>query len=114
LFIPQSPSPSGQLGTQLLIPSGVEADDVAWLCAKLELTKPAVIGHSMGGNVVLKLAARYPGLPASIVLLDTVMLVPQPLLDPIRQLAQALKGPEYNSVVRQIWEPLFLASDEPE
>jgi pimeloyl-ACP methyl ester carboxylesterase len=89
------------------------ADDLAWLCAKLGLTKPAVIGHSMGGNVVLEFAARYPDLPASIVLLDTVMLVPQPFLEPLRPLAQALKGPEYLSVVRQLWEPLFLATDDP-
>ena len=34
------------------------ADDLAWPCTELELTKPVVVGHSMGGNVALKLAAR--------------------------------------------------------
>jgi pimeloyl-ACP methyl ester carboxylesterase len=27
------------------------ADDLAWLCTELALTKPIVVGHSMGGNV---------------------------------------------------------------
>jgi pimeloyl-ACP methyl ester carboxylesterase len=45
------------------------ADDLAWLCTELALTKPIVIGHSMGGNVALELAARYPEIPASIVLI---------------------------------------------
>ncbi len=38
----------------------VFADDVAWLCAELELTKPILIGHSMGGIISFDLAARYP------------------------------------------------------
>src|SRR6202045_1741274 len=67
----------------------------------------------MGGNVVLEFAARYPDLPASIVLLDTVMLVPQPLLEPLRPLAQALKGPDRLLSVRQLWEPLFPDTDDP-
>ena len=33
-------------------------DDLVWLCGQLELTKPVVIGHSMGGNIALELAAR--------------------------------------------------------
>jgi pimeloyl-ACP methyl ester carboxylesterase len=43
------------------------ANDLAWLCEKLRLIKPVVIGHSMGGNIALELAARYPHVPASIV-----------------------------------------------
>ena len=36
------------------------ADDLAWLCERLRLIKPVVIGHSMGGSIALELAARYP------------------------------------------------------
>jgi pimeloyl-ACP methyl ester carboxylesterase len=57
------------------------ADDLAWLCTELSLVKPTVVGHSMGGNVVLELAARYPGLLCSIVMIDSVMFTPQALLD---------------------------------
>ena len=40
------------------------ADDLAWLCTELALTKPIVVSHSMGGIVALELAARYPEIPA--------------------------------------------------
>ncbi len=39
------------------------ADDLAWMCQRLELAKPVVVGHSMGGIVVFDLAARYPICP---------------------------------------------------
>src|SRR5690242_8544380 len=39
------------------------ADDLAWLCERLGVQKPVVIGHSMGGNIALELAARHPDLP---------------------------------------------------
>lgn len=52
------------------------ADDLAWLCAELGLMKPIVVGHSMGGNVALELAARYPKIPASIVLIDSIVFPP--------------------------------------
>ena len=38
------------------------ADDLAWLCNELEIAKPVAIGHSMGGLIVLELAARFPDL----------------------------------------------------
>src|SRR3982075_2427821 len=38
------------------------ADDIAWQCAQLGLQKPVVIGHSIGGAVVLALWGGDPGL----------------------------------------------------
>lgn len=35
------------------------ADDLARLCSEIELERPMVVGHSMGGQVALDLAARY-------------------------------------------------------
>jgi pimeloyl-ACP methyl ester carboxylesterase len=40
------------------------ADDLAWVCERLALARPVVVGHSMGGIVAFDLAARYPELPA--------------------------------------------------
>src|SRR3712207_692755 len=34
------------------------ADDLAWICDRVELEKPVVVGHSMGGIVAFDLAAR--------------------------------------------------------
>ena len=36
------------------------AEDLVWLCRQLAVEKPVVVGHSMGGNVALELAASYP------------------------------------------------------
>ena len=37
-------------------------DDVAWLCGKIGLEKPVVIGHSMGGVIGMNLARKHPEL----------------------------------------------------
>src|SRR5262245_13188646 len=47
------------------------ADDLAWLCRELDLVKPLVIGHSMGGIATFELAGRFPDLPSAIVLVDS-------------------------------------------
>jgi pimeloyl-ACP methyl ester carboxylesterase len=52
------------------------ADDLAWMCRRLELVKPVVAGHSMGGIVAFDLAARYPDLPSAVVMLDAAVVLP--------------------------------------
>lgn len=37
------------------------AEDVAWLCRELELERPVIVGHSMGGVIALNVARRWPG-----------------------------------------------------
>lgn len=46
------------------------ADALAGFIAALGLSKPVVVGHSLGGAVVMSLAARSPDLPRAIVLVD--------------------------------------------
>jgi len=43
------------------------AEDLVWLCRQLAVEKPVIVGHSMGGNVALELAASYPDFAAAIV-----------------------------------------------
>jgi pimeloyl-ACP methyl ester carboxylesterase len=43
------------------------ADDVAWFCEEVGIAQPVVVGHSLGGDVVIELAARHPALPRAIV-----------------------------------------------
>ena len=57
------------------------ADDLAWTRARLNLKKPVVIGHSMGGVVALELTARFPELPRAVITLDSPVVAPQALLD---------------------------------
>jgi len=49
----------------------VYADYLAAFIAALKLEKPAVVGHSLGGTVVMSMAARNPALAGAIVLIDS-------------------------------------------
>lgn len=88
------------------------ADDLAWLCRELALIKPIVVGHSMGGNVALELAARHPQTPASIVMIDSVILPDQLFVDALRPLAEALRGPDYLTASQQALLSLCLTTDD--
>jgi pimeloyl-ACP methyl ester carboxylesterase len=46
------------------------ADDLAGLAGALGLERPVVAGQSWGGNVVLSLAARHPGVAAAVACVD--------------------------------------------
>lgn len=54
------------------------ADDLACLCAQLEIEKPVIIGHSLGGMIPVEVAARYPSLPRALVLVDPGPIAPLP------------------------------------
>jgi len=47
------------------------ADRLAGFIAALKLEKPVVVGHSLGGAVVMSMAARNPALAKAIVLIDS-------------------------------------------
>jgi pimeloyl-ACP methyl ester carboxylesterase len=88
------------------------ADDLAWLCSALGLEKPIIVGHSMGGNIALELAARYPETPASVVLIDSIILQRQLFVDALQPLVEAVRGPEYISACQQLFLSLCLAIDD--
>jgi pimeloyl-ACP methyl ester carboxylesterase len=87
------------------------ADDLAWLCDRLDVAKPVVVGHSMGGNIGFELASRYPDLPAAVVALDSAIVRPDWLAPAARQHAAALRGPDYQQVQREYAEAFFLPTD---
>src|SRR5260370_14890319 len=88
------------------------ADDLAWFCEKLRLIKPIVIGHSMGGNIVLELAARYPEVPASIVLLNSFVFMPQAILDMQKAVLDGIRGSGYVAAYRESTSRLFIPTDD--
>jgi pimeloyl-ACP methyl ester carboxylesterase len=48
------------------------AEEIAGYIRANRLKRPAVIGHSMGGSIALMMAARYPELPAKVMVVDMV------------------------------------------
>jgi pimeloyl-ACP methyl ester carboxylesterase len=54
------------------------ADDVAWLCEQIGMSLAVLVGHSMGGQVVLDLAARHPDLVGAVVMVDAAPIVRSP------------------------------------
>jgi pimeloyl-ACP methyl ester carboxylesterase len=92
----------------------VFADDVAWSCTQLGLSKPILIGHSMGGIVAFDLAARYPDLPGAIVMLDAAIVLPASARAGIPRFLEGLRGPDYATVLRNyVSAALFLPTDDP-
>ncbi|HEX9167759.1 MAG TPA: alpha/beta hydrolase, partial [Roseiarcus sp.] len=53
------------------------ADDVAFVCDHLGLSRAVAIGHSMGGVVAFALASRHPELLSALVMLDSGIVLPQ-------------------------------------
>jgi pimeloyl-ACP methyl ester carboxylesterase len=75
---------------------GAFADDVAALCTQAGVARPVVVGHSMGGTVVLELAARYPELPRAVVMVDAAPITASTeAASAAAALAAALRGPDH-------------------
>jgi len=71
------------------------ADDVAWLCGEMHVARPVLVGHSMGAQVVLDVAARHPDLAAAVVLLDAAPIVGgSPAMAMAAELGASLAGPD--------------------
>jgi pimeloyl-ACP methyl ester carboxylesterase len=93
----------------------VLADDVAWLCERLGIRQPVLVGHSMGGTVALAVAARYPSLPLAIVALDGRLAPTPEAVAGMERLVASLRGPGYRAVARRFCdETFFLPTDDPE
>jgi pimeloyl-ACP methyl ester carboxylesterase len=70
------------------------ADDLAQFCAKTEIDKPVVAGHSLGGMIAVELAARHPSVPRALVLVDPGPMDPLPeTVEFFREFAEQLDGP---------------------
>ena len=71
------------------------ADDVAWLCNLVHVERPVLVGHSMGGQVVLEVAASHPDLACAVVLIDAAPIVAgSPAIEMAAEFGAALDGPD--------------------
>jgi len=90
------------------------ADDLAWVCARLELENPVVVGHSLAGRICLALAASYPHLPLAVVAMDATIVPPLDRLEMMRPWIESLQTPAYREELRRFFSGFFLPTDDPE
>ncbi len=90
------------------------ADDLAWVSAQLDLVRPLVIGHSLGGIVALALAANHPDVVGAIVALDSVLLVGDARKAAMTTLLERLRSDDYLRVVREYFAGFFDPFDDRE
>lgn len=88
------------------------ADDVAWLCGQLKVEKPAIVGHSMGGNVALEVARRHPKLLSAVVMVDSCIIAPEALGPALASMGEGLRGPDHREVSNQIVDGVSLPTDD--
>ena len=80
----------------------VFAEDLVWLCARQQITNPIIVGQSMGGNMALEIAARYPDFPAALVLLDSGVFFPASAGTAFAGYLEGLRGPNFADEIRKI------------
>lgn len=92
------------------------ADDLRAFCEVIGITRPVVLGHSMGGFVAMLYAARHPGHPAALILQSTMARFDLPrLVDGFRGVAgeavAGLAGRDYGGdpVSDAEWATVFAA-----
>jgi pimeloyl-ACP methyl ester carboxylesterase len=89
------------------------AEDIHWLSATLSLPPAIVIGHSMGGEVALELAATYPEDVSAICLIDSVLFPSESFTMQLRRTESQLAGPNYLEVLRRLAGSFFIETDDP-
>jgi pimeloyl-ACP methyl ester carboxylesterase len=92
------------------------ADDVDWLIQTLGLSRPVVVGHSMGGVVAAALARKSPGSVCAVILIDSPIVPFGPQLRPVVDgILQGLKGPGYRQLAEGFLRSfMFSEQDAPD
>ena len=90
------------------------ADDLAWLCGQLGLNRPIVCGHSMGGFVVLVMAARHPDHVRARILVDSPFVRMEDFEARIGPIVESWKQPDYRPAVSAFIDTMFSPADDPQ
>jgi pimeloyl-ACP methyl ester carboxylesterase len=89
------------------------ADDLAWVCRELEIERPIVVGHSMGGTIALELGANHPGSAAAVVMVDSYICLPTAFLEAMRAFSEDLKGESYIQAIELGLSGLYIPGEDP-
>jgi pimeloyl-ACP methyl ester carboxylesterase len=74
-------------------------EDAVWLIKKLDLQKPVLVGHSMGGIISLNIVRRHPELASAVIFIDSTLLpLPEASGALVEPLYAGLQTPAYASV----------------
>ena len=82
---------------------GVDVADARAFCGELGVTRPIVVGHSLGGVSALQLAAE-PGFASALVLLDSTIELPDEVEEQLAAFVEGLErsnDEEFKEQVRQ-------------
>jgi len=94
-------------------PISAFADDVVWVCGQLGLSRPLLVGHSMGGIVAFDVACRHPDLPGAVVMLDSAVVLPASARVAIPEVLERLSGPDYAATLHWLVNgAFFLPTDD--
>ncbi len=93
-------------------PIAAYADDIAYIIDHLDLAKAVVVGQSMGGAIVLQLAAAYPDHLAAIVMVDPVLSFTPEERAGVEALMSAIEAGNQEAR-RQFIEGMFLPTSDP-
>jgi pimeloyl-ACP methyl ester carboxylesterase len=89
------------------------AADLVDFCRRLDLRRPTIVGHSMGGVVALALAADHPDLCSGVVAIDAPMFVPAEAAAGLAPLFEGVRGPEPQQVWAGFTASLLGPHDDP-
>lgn len=93
----------------------VFSNDLAWLAGEIGLSKPIIVGHSMGGVAAFDLAVRYPNLASAIVMIDSPVTRPEAARARMPAFLETLKDGDYRAAISgYVEQALFLPTDAPD
>ena len=90
-----SDAPEGEYTTEVL------AADLGRFVDRLGLERPVLVGHSLGGGVVLHLAVEHPELVRGVVLLDSGVRRTTARREELQPFYDSLGGPDHMDRVRE-------------
>jgi len=90
------------------------AEDVAWLCRELDLERPVIVGHSMGGVIALNMARRWPDLMRAVVFVDAgITPFPKQFMPMVDSMIEGLKSPGYRDVAANFVKRFLFRAESP-
>jgi pimeloyl-ACP methyl ester carboxylesterase len=101
----RSPKPEEEYTLELY------AEDLHELIAKCEVERPILVGFSMGGNVAIELAHRYPDLAKAIVVLDSALPFNDEMRQAVQEYIDQIEGPDFPAAISRIMDEALLPTD---